>query len=198
MNEEPRNYPLILASGSAARRSLLVRLRIPFEVIPADIDETASAGETPEALVGRLAHEKAAVIAAAHPHSVVIGSDQVAVFGGAASSKPGTPSRAREYLSRFSGETITFLTGVSVQRVATGSAHAFVDRTEVVFRTLSPAEIERYIAIDDPMACAGSFKIESLGPALFDEVRSSDPTGLPGLPLIGLSRCLREMGFALP
>ncbi len=198
MNEEPRNYPLILASGSTARRALLARLGIPFEVIPADIDEAAMAGEAPEALVTRLARGKAALIAAAHPHAVVIGSDQVAVFNGEAGSKPGTAAQARADLNRFSGQQITFLTGVNVQCPAMNTEHAFVDRTDVVFRTLSNAEIERYVALDDPLACAGSFKIESLGPSLFDEVRSADPTALPGLPLIGLCRCLREVGFALP
>lgn len=198
MNEEPRNFPLILASGSTARRELLSRLGLPFDAIPADIDEDALNGETPVELVERLARSKAALVADANPGSVVIGSDQVAVFNGKASSKPGSASRARAYLARFSGQQITFLTGVSVQCRESGFDQWFIDRTEVQFRTLDEDEIRRYIALDEPLACAGSFKIEAMGPVLFEEVRSSDPTGLPGLPLIGLSRCLRDVGYVLP
>lgn len=198
MNEEPRNSALILASGSAARRELLARLRLPFEVIPADIDESPAEGESPAALVERLARGKAAAVAALHPGAAVIGSDQVAVFDGIATSKPGSVERARADLERFSGQEVTFLTGVSVQRKASGSDHWFMDRTVVRFRDLGSDEIARYVAADDPLACAGAFKIESLGPALFREVRTTDPTGLPGLPLIGLCRCLRAMGFELP
>lgn len=198
MNEEPRNLPLILASGSAARRALLERLGLPFQVIPADVNEDPMPDETPEALVARLACAKAAHIAAAYPQAVVIGSDQVAVFDGVATSKPGTAARARQFLQRFGGQHIQFLTAVSVQCQDTGVEHSFMDRTEVIFRALSGDEIDRYVTRDNPLACAGAFKVESLGPTLFDEVRSSDPTGLPGLPLIGLSRCLRQMGYTLP
>lgn len=198
MNEEPRDLPLILASGSAARRALLERLGLPFEIISADIDENPLDGETPESLVMRLARNKASAVALDNPDAIVIGSDQVAAFNGEATSKPGSAERAREYLARFSGQRITFLTGVCVQWRAKAEEHHFTDHTVVQFRDLSNAEIERYVALDDPLACAGAFKVESLGPTLFTEVLSKDPTGLPGLPLIGLSRCLRELGFALP
>lgn len=198
MNEEPRNFPLILASGSAARRVLLERLRLPFQVLPADIDERPLPGEEPETLVRRLAAGKAAHIASTNSQATVIGSDQVAVFDGVATSKPGSVARARAYLERFSGQHVDFLTAVSVQCRDIGAEYSFMDCTVVTFRELSGDEIERYVALDNPVACAGAFKIESLGTTLFDEVRSSDPTGLPGLPLIGLSRCLREIGYTLP
>lgn len=198
MSDKPRYSSLILASGSAPRAELLARLNLPFERVPADIDESPLPGESPVDLVERLSRGKAAAVARSHPDALVIGSDQVAVFDGEATSKPGTVERARERLRRFSGHSVTFLTGVAVQDARGHCDDYFLDTTTVDFRDLEHDEIERYIAADDPLQCAGVFKVESLGPVLFRAVRSEDPTALPGLPLIGLARVLRRHGFALP
>jgi len=198
MNDTPRKKRLILASGSASRKLLLSRLKLPFEVIAADIDESAHEDETPAKLVERLSRGKAHCIAVREQDATVIGSDQVAVFDGRATSKPGTMARAEADLARFSGETVKFLTGVCVRREADAMERYFMDVTEVQFRKLSRAEIQRYLAVDDTLQCAGAFKVESLGPVLFEAVNAADPTALPGLPLIGVSRALRDFGFALP
>jgi septum formation protein len=189
---------LILASGSASRRSLLERLRLPFEVLPANLDETPRADETPAALVERLSRSKARAVAERYPDSVVIGSDQVAVFEGRPSGKPGGPVRARELLRRFSGREVDFLTGACVRQGASSFEGYFMDCTRVRFRALEDQEIERYLECDQPWDCAGSFRLESLGPSLFESVESSDPTALLGLPLIGTCALLRRVGFHLP
>jgi len=198
MKQEPRFHELILASGSTARRQLLERLGLPFECHPADIDESPLEDESPEAMVQRLSLAKAGVIARQLPASWVIGSDQAAVSDGHTSGKPGTVERARAALAENSGGEVEFLTGLAlVHRESAFSAY-LLDRTVVRFRTLDPGEIARYVDMDQPLDCAGSFRVESLGPSLFEEVRSLDPTALMGLPLIGLCRLLREAGFTIP
>ncbi len=198
MNEEPRFSQLVLASGSAGRAELMRRLGLAFEQIPADIDEDPIDGESPLQLVQRLAREKAAAVAASRPEAAVIGSDQVAVFDGEPASKPETAERARAMLARYSGGEVTFLTAVHVTGPSGFDDDLFVDTTVVSFRSLGSEEIARYVALDQPLDCAGCFRIESLGPALFRQVTSTDPTALQGLPLIFLSRALRRRGAALP
>jgi len=197
-SRNPAPSSLVLASGSASRKALLARLGLPFDTDPADIDETPKPGESPRDLVERLARAKAETVAARHPDALVIGSDQVAVHDGEATSKPGTAARARTMLQRYSGGEVTFLTAVCLVRRRTDCVDAFMDETVVAFRTLGAEEIARYVAEDDPRQCAGCFKIEALGPTLFRGVRSTDPTALPGLPLIRLAEGLRAQGMRLP
>jgi septum formation protein len=198
MSKSAIPHDLILASGSVSRRSLLERLRLPFEVLPANLDETPMAGEAPAALAERLSRGKARSVAEQHPNKVVIGSDQVAVFEGKPSGKPGGPERAMQLLRRFSGREVDFLTGTCVKLGASDFEGYFMDCTRVRFRTLDDQEIERYLESDRPWDCAGSFRLESLGPALFESVESSDPTALLGLPLIGTCALLRQVGYRLP
>lgn len=198
MNQEPRTPNLILASGSAARRSLIRRLGLPVTCSAPNIDETPGAGETAAALVQRLSHAKARALADAHPAALIIGSDQVALHRGQVSGKPLTGSGARALLRRFSGEPVDFLTGLAVLNPTAAYAGYHCDRTRVRFRSLTEGEIERYVARDRPLQCAGGFRLESLGPALFRSIETEDPTALLGLPLIALCRLLREAGLALP
>lgn len=198
MNDEPRFSHLVLASGSVARQELLRRFGLPFDVVPADIDESPQPEESPTALAERLSREKARAVAQRHPDALVIGSDQVAVFDGAPTGKPGDLTRAREALRRFSGRDVTFLTGVCLVGAAAQHESFHLDRTIVRFRHLIDEEITRYVERDDPVSCAGSFKVEALGPALFEWVRTEDPTALPGLPLIRLSGMLRRCGYKVP
>jgi septum formation protein len=198
MAVEPRYSRIILASQSPARAELLTRLGLPFNQVPAHIDETPRPDEPPLDLARRLARDKAGAVARQHPDALVIGSDQVPVFEGSPLGKPGTLERGRRQLQRFSGHEVMFHTAVTVRAWSAAYEKAFVDTTTVRFRNLTAEEIDRYLAADDPLQCAGSFKVESLGPSLFEWVRSEDPTGLPGLPLIRLSHLLREAGFNLP
>lgn len=188
--------PLILASTSRYRRELLERLRVPFHVARPEVDECPLPGEAPAVLAQRLARAKALAIATQHPESWVIGSDQVAALESQALGKPGTRENAVSQLSAMSGREIHFHTAVCLAR---GEALLeTLDTTVVRFRTLGDGEIARYVDAEQPLDCAGSFKSEGLGISLFECIESRDPTALVGLPLIALSRMLREAGFALP
>lgn len=192
----PEPAGLILASTSRYRRELLGRLGLAFEAVAPGVDETAQPGESPRSLAQRLAREKAAAVAARFPDAVVIGSDQAADLDGLALGKPGTAARAFEHLRACSGREVVFHTAVCV--AAPGRQIEFADRTVVRFRELADAEIDRYLERERPFDCAGSFKSEGLGAALFEGIRNDDPSALIGLPLIALARALRELGFALP
>lgn len=186
---------LILASTSRYRRELLERLRMPFAVVSPHTDETPLLGEAPAALAMRLALAKAHAVARLHPHAVVIGSDQVADLDGHAIGKPGTHARAAAQLQALSGRQAVFQTAVAVVRADTGFAQVECAAVQVVFRTLSEAEIEQYLRADQPYDCAGSAKCETLGIALLDRIDSDDPTALIGLPLIRTCRLLRLAGL---
>ena len=194
----PMAAPLILASTSRYRRELMERLRLPFEVVAPGVDEAHVSGEAPTTRAQRLALAKAAAAADARPDAVVIGSDQVALCGSQVLDKPGDAAGCRAQLALLSGRRATFHTAVAVLCHAHRFSDCFVDVTELQFRPLTSAEIERYIDIDQPFHCAGSFRSESLGVSLFARMDSSDPTGLIGLPLIRLSESLRAAGFRLP
>jgi septum formation protein len=193
-----RIRPVILASTSTYRRQLLERLWIPFECRAPGIEELREPDEPPVATATRLARLKAHAVSARLPGAVVIGSDQVAVRGDQVLGKPGTVERCVEQLRESSGREVVFLTAVHVLDEAHGRSESHVDETRVRFRTLDPVEIARYVAADAPLDCAGGFKAESLGIALFERIVSADPTALTGLPLIWLSAALRRAGVAVP
>ena len=189
---------LILASTSRYRRALLQRLGVPFDCVAPDADETRLPGEPAAEMAARLARVKAEVVAARHPEAIVIGSDQVALRGADLLGKPGSVERCREQLRTSSGQEVVFLTAVHVIDGSAGRAESHVDRTVVKFRDLSDAEIDRYIERDQPLDCAGGFKAEALGIALFDRIESVDPTGLTGLPLSWLCGALRRARVPIP
>ena len=198
MHPQAHKKSLLLASSSPYRKLLLERLGIPFEVHSPQIDETAKPGESPARLVQRLAAEKAEAVARLLPAAVVIGSDQLALHDGQVVGKPGTAARARRQLASFSGSRVDFLTALSVRCEDSGFRFENTVTTEVWFRSLSQAEIRRYVARDDPIDCAGGFKSEATGTALLQAMRSDDPTAIIGLPLICLAEALRQAGFDLP
>jgi MAF protein len=185
---------LILASASGSRRALVERLGLPFEAIPAGVDESARPGEAHPALAERLALAKAEAVVALHPEALVIGSDQVGVCRDLRLSKPGSIERAVEQLSMIHGDTAYFYTGVALIDGATGQRWSAVERCEVRLRPLRREEILRYVALEQPVESAGAFLAESLGPCLFEWVRADDPTTLLGLPLIRLCAFLRAAG----
>jgi septum formation protein len=200
MPARPTVPPLILASSSAYRRELLGRLRLPFEAIAPDIDETPHPGETPDATALRLACDKAAAIAARHPGALVIGSDQVATLDGAQIGKPGDHARALDQLRTMRGRRVVFHTALCLWdgRVADPDAAAQREniQTVVTFRDLPDAELDAYLRIEQPYDCAGSAKNEGLGIALLERIDSCDPTALTGLPLIALTGMLRRAGVS--
>lgn len=186
---------LILGSTSRYRRELLTRLRLPFEVVAPGVDETPQPGEAPAALARRLALEKARAVAARHPHAVVIGSDQVADLAGEPLGKPGDHARAVVQLQRMSGQRVVFQTALAVVCRDTGFEAVDLAAVSVTFRTLSAAEIEAYLRLDEPYDCAGSARSESLGVTLLSKIDSDDPTALVGLPLIRTCALLRAAGL---
>jgi septum formation protein len=190
--------PLILASTSRYRRSLLERIAPPFEANAPGVDETARSGEAPRARAVRLSLAKARAMAEKHPKAIVIGSDQVAALGEHVLDKPGDDETCRAQLDALSGRTAHFFTGCAVVGIDAGLTLEHLDTTTVAFRTLSETEIHRYVAREQPLDCAGGFKVEALGITLFERVESSDPTALIGLPLIWLSSALRKAGYLLP
>lgn len=193
MNTSPT---LILASTSKYRRELLERLRIPFEVMSPEVDETPLPKESPAELVLRLAKAKAQAVSKQRPDAWVIGSDQVADFLGAAIGKPHTHERAMAQLQLMRGEKIVFRTGLCLTKGDV--VHCTSVDTEVTFRKLSDEVLESYLLAEQPYDCAGSAKSEGLGISLLSSIKSEDPTALIGLPLIALSQLLRDAGFSIP
>ena len=191
------NRKLILGSTSPYRRELLSRLRIPFEVVSPDVDETPYPSETPQQLACRLAMAKARAVAAMHPASVVIGSDQVADLDGEPLGKPHAHDRAVEQLRRMRGKTVIFQTAVAVVCQEAKFAQMDLAQVKVSFRDLSDTEIEAYLLAETPYDCAGSAKSEGLGIAILESIDNDDPTALVGLPLIRTCRMLRAAGLVL-
>ena len=197
MSNLPLPRPLILGSTSPYRRELLARLRLPFEVVRPEVDETPHAGEQPMALALRLALEKAKAVARLHPQAVVIGSDQVADLDGEPLGKPGNHERAVAQLQRMRGQTVVFQTAVAVVCIDSGFAEQALAQVKVQFRHLSDEAIETYLRAEQPYDCAGSAKSEGLGIALLDSIDNQDPSALVGLPLIHTCRLLRAAGLPL-
>lgn len=189
---------IVLASTSAYRRMLLERLQLPFETARPDVDETPLPGELPPATADRLAVAKAQAVVPDWPDALIIGSDQVAHIGTAVFGKPGTIERAIAQLRSMSGRSVMFHTALALVDARSGRVRCERIPTEVRFRSLSDAEIQRYVDKERPLDCAGSAKSEGLGISLLEALRGDDPTALIGLPLIALSRLLRAEGIELP
>lgn len=191
--------PLLLASSSLYRRELLSRLKIPFDWQSPNIDERPHPNEAPEALVRRLAQAKAeALYPSAQADQLIIGSDQVAVLGQQILGKPGQFEQAKAQLQAASGQMLSFFTGLAVLNSRTRQVQLEHTVFNVYFRVLSEAEIERYLHLEQPYDCAGSFKAEGLGVSLFHKTEGEDSTSLIGLPLIKLAEFLRKEGINLP
>lgn len=189
---------IVLASTSRYRADLLRRLLDDFEQVAPDVDEATVPGEMPAARAGRLAAAKASASPAELRDALVIGSDQVAALEGILLHKPGTMENAREQLRASSGRHVDFFTGVCVSSAREGRQWEALDHTRVFFRELEEAEIDRYLAHEQPLDCAGSFKSEGAGIALFERIETEDPSALVGLPLIALARLLRQAGRSIP
>ena len=188
---------LILGSTSPYRRELLTRLRLPFDVVAPQVDETPLADELPRDLANRLALAKAHAVARLHPNAVVIGSDQVADLNGEPLGKPGDHTHATAQLKRMRGKTVVFQTAVAVVCLISGFEKLDLAAVRVQFRDLTDAEFEAYLQAEQPYDCAGSAKSEGLGIALLVSIDSDDPTALVGLPLIRTCHMLRAAGIEI-
>ena len=186
---------LVLGSTSPFRKSILEKLNLPFECAKPDIDESALVDETPQALVERLAIEKAKAVAHQFPDALIIGSDQVAVCEGEILGKPHTFENGVKQLTKFSNKSITFYTGLCVFDTANDKALSLVEPFIVHFNELSPTDIANYLTAEQPYNCAGSFKSEGLGICLFEKLEGDDPNTLIGLPLIKLVALLKQHGL---
>jgi septum formation protein len=186
---------IILASTSPHRRRLLERLQLSFRCIPPEIEESSLPGETPAAMSQRLARLKARSVAARYPGAVVIGSDQVAFVEGSILDKPGSFDRAKAQLRSSSGRVVQFYTAVALVCIDRGLEKLHVEPFTVRFRILNDIQITNYLHREQPYDCAGSFKIEGLGIALFEGLTGNDPTSLEGLPLIKLTELLTDVGL---
>lgn len=185
---------LLLASSSPYRQQLLKRLRIPFDTASPNVDESMHANETPEAYVKRLAISKAQALRTDWSEHWIIGSDQCCVINEKIVGKPHTTEKAVEQLQSCSGQKVTFYTGLCLA-APDGSLQALVEPFTAHFRELTLVEIERYVALEQPLDCAGSFKVEGLGISLFSSLNGRDPNSLMGLPLIALLEMFRQAGF---
>ena len=192
---------IILASSSQTRKDLMNRLRLDYLCISPDIDESPQGENHADDLAKRLAFEKAQVISQSHPNAIVIGSDQVAWREHAPQDfigKPLTVENAIAQLQLNSGKNVFFSTALSVQHLASGFEQTLVEHYHIKFRGLTLNEIQRYVELDDPLHCAGSFKCESLGISLFEQMIGQDQTTLMGMPMIQLCGILRKLGILLP
>jgi septum formation protein len=191
---------LILASSSTYRKELLSRLRLPFEVLVPDIDETPLPGESPSTTALRLALGKARAVAEREPGCLVIGSDQVAVLDGEQIGKPGSHAAALQQLQKMRGREVIFHTALCLWDGREDDPQAAAQLEDVItvvrLRDLPDAELDAYLRIEQPYDCAGSAKNEGLGIALLASIASNDPTALTGLPLIALTGMLRQAGVS--
>ena len=188
---------LILASSSPFRKAILEKLRIDFKAAAPNINESRKNGESPFNLVYRLSKEKALEVAKSHS-GLIIASDQVATLGNGNNeddeifTKPGSHENAFLQLKKSSGKTITFLTGLALLNTETLKIQTHVEPYKVTFKTLSDNQILSYLDKEDVLNCAGSFKSEGLGVALFSNMEGSDPNSLVGLPTIQLIKMLAK------
>ncbi len=186
---------LVLASSSEYRKTLLDKLNLHFVCAQPNIDESAKSLEPPTKLALRLAEEKAKSLALTYPKHFIIGSDQVAIINHTQLHKPGNKQAAIEQLRLSSGKQVNFYTSVCVLDTANNQLKSAIDICTVHFKNLSEQQIKHYINIEQPYNCAGSFKSEGLGIALFERIEGDDPNALIGLPLIKLTQLLKEFNI---
>ena len=190
-------FPLILASTSKYRGALLSQLGWEFEAVAPGVDEDKikSNGLAPQELALLLSKFKAEAVFAKRPDTCVIGSDQVCTMNGIIFSKPGTIEKATEQISQMQGKSHELLTAVTV--ISPKGLESFVNRTVLHMRPLTLSQIYSYVNEDQPLDCAGSYKLESKGIKLFHSIEMTDQTAIIGLPLIELTSTLLKLGYPL-
>ena len=184
--------PIILASQSPRRAELIARLELSFDVLPADIDESYLAHESPPAHAERLAREKAETIGRTHPHALVVGSDTIVVVDGDVLGKPRDRAHAVEMLRRLSGRDHEVCTGVAVAHG--GVVQSGLERVRVRFRELDAAECEAYVATGEPMDKAGAYGIQGFGSAIVEGIEG-DYFAVMGLPVARMLGLFERFGW---
>lgn len=189
---------LLLASTSRYRRALLERLGVPFRVTAPLFDETSLKGQgiPPRELAETLAYRKAWSLVDVEPRATILGSDQLVAYQGEVLGKPGSEDAAIAQLRRLAGQTHELVTSLVV--VHGGQVWRHTDVARLHMRPLSDAELARYVRADMPVDCAGSYKLEQRGVTLFDSIECADHSAITGLPLIGLTTILRDIGYSIP
>ena len=188
---------IVLASTSPFRKQLFEKLNCPFVTTKPNIDESPLENETAKQLVERLAIEKAQACASEFEHALIIGSDQVCVNNGEILGKPGDFEHAFLQLKAASAKKITFYTGLALLNTKTQQVQSLVESFVVTFRPLTDEMITNYLHQEQPYQCAGSFKSEGYGIALFERLEGKDPNSLIGLPLISLISMLEKEGVKI-
>mgnify|MGYP003631240901 FL=1 len=190
--------PLILGSSSKHRRALLSRLGVPFACASPDVDERAVAGPEipPRETAIQLARAKARAVLTLQPDAVVIGGDQVCALGDRILHKPGDVPTTVERLMELTGRTHDLWTAICIAHE--GGEIDILDHTRLTMRDLDRPTLERYVAADHPVGCAGGYKLEERGVALFERIETEDATAVVGIPLLALTRVLSGLGYAIP
>ncbi|MCB0379125.1 MAG: septum formation protein Maf [Bdellovibrionales bacterium] len=196
MAEKPVDQ-IILASESPFRKQLLEQIGLPFEAVPPLSDENKEKnnfyGPTPD-LAGYLAKIKADSLVARYPKAIIIGADQTLSFQGQILSKPHNTEQAKTRLLQLQGETHILITALAVYHQ--GKWYQNQVTAKMSMRRLNSKEVEHYIRLDNPVGCAGGYKIECHGPLLFEKIECEDFYSIIGIPLISLCNILRKIGFS--
>lgn len=189
---------LILASTSSYRAAQLQRLGLDFETCDPRVDESLlkQAGFTPDALAEILALEKAKAVSQQNPDAIVIGGDQLVSFENTILGKPGTEERAVKQLLSMQGKTHLLITAIAVLGPDFMETH--INRTTLKMRQLDKDSLTRYVQFDQPLNCAGAYKLESRGITLFEEIQTTDQSAITGIPLMALTSLLIQAGMTLP
>jgi septum formation protein len=184
---------IVLASTSPYRRRLLEQAGLAFQCVAplCDENELKDPAMPPRLLAKKLALAKAESLRASYPHAAIIGSDQVIALGRKTFSKPRTAERAEAQLAELAGQTHEVLTAVAI--VHASGIQEYIETARMTMRALSKEEIAEYVRADQPLNCAGSYKLESRGAALFEKIECADRTAITGLPILWVKRALNGL-----
>jgi septum formation protein len=197
---------LLLASTSRSRAELLRRLEIPFETAAPRFDEAELRHRfdevPPDVFALELARGKALSLRGEHPQAWILAADQVGVLPTSAGpvllSKPGSVDRAVAQLLSMAGRTHELWNGIVLAAPEGGEVRELVDRQRLTMRAFGEPEARAYVERHRPLECAGAYRVEDAGIRLFERIEGEDFTGIMGLPLLAVSRLLREVGLLQP
>ncbi len=185
---------VVLASRATWRSDILKQLGIKHRQIEHRYDEPRFASGSLEKFIESIAVEKAKSLELECAGSMIVAADQLISLENTVLYKPGTPERAVEQLQLLNGKEHRLICAVAV--LFNGKLKSSVAMAELTMRDLQQQEIKKYVDIDKPWDCAGSYKIESLGASLFEHIKVDDPTTIVGLPSNKLLDILRQFGFS--
>lgn len=189
------NVPIILASGSPRRQELLKTLGISFDVMPSNVEEVVELVNNDFAnYVQKLAMKKGVAVSEMRSDALVIAADTIVVFDGEVYPKPSTKEQAESFLRKFSGNTHSVFTGVSI--FGNGVSKVFSVETKVTFKELDDRMIQAYVDSGDPMDKAGGYGIQTVGALLVESI-DGDYLNVVGLPLSKLVEILQEEDIIL-